>query len=273
MKLFAISDVHLRHPENREAPRALPACPDDWLILGGDIGETLEHLEFALRTLGPRFKKLVWVPGNHDLWSLPGDVGPSRGEARYQELVALCRQHGVLTPEDPYPLWPGDGGPCVIARLFLLYDYSFRPPGIPASQALEWAMEAGVLCADEALLHPDPYPSRQAWCAARCEWTAARLEQIGKEQQTVLINHFPLREDLVRLRWIPRFSLWCGTQRTADWHLRFRARVVVSGHLHMPATDWRDGVRFEEVSMGYPSQWMGRRRMESLLREILPGPA
>jgi len=48
---------------------------------------------------------------------------------------------------------------------------------------------------------------------------------------TVLINHFPLREDLVRLRRIPRFSIWCGTKATQEWHTRFRAQVVVSGHL------------------------------------------
>ena len=29
-----------------------------------------------------------------------------RGEDRYQHLVALCRELGVITPEDPYPVWP-----------------------------------------------------------------------------------------------------------------------------------------------------------------------
>jgi hypothetical protein len=76
----------------------------------------------------------------------------------------------------------------------------------------------------------------------------------------------------VRLPRIPRFSIWCGTKRTEDWHTRFRAEVVVSGHLHMPATLWRDGVRFEEVSLGYPMQWKHRGLVKSL-REVLPGPA
>ena len=75
------------------------------------------------------------------------------------------------------------------------------------------------------------------------------------EHPLVLINHFPLRQDLVRLSTIPRFSLWCGTRYTENWHTRFRAAVVISGHLHRPATDWRDGVRFEEVSLGYPREW------------------
>ena len=48
----------------------------------------------------------------------------------------------------------------------------------------------------------------------------------------------------------PRFSLWCGSERTADWHLRYNAACCVYGHLHIPRTTYYDGVRFEEVSVG-----------------------
>jgi hypothetical protein len=104
-----------------------------------------------------------------------------------------------------------------------------------------------VLCADERYLYPDSHGTRDDWCAARCDEAEQRLEQAASQYELVLINHFPLRQELVRPRRIPRFSLWCGTRRTEDWHRRFRARVVISGHLHMRATDWIDGVRFEEV--------------------------
>jgi len=65
--------------------------------------------------------------------------------------------------------------------------------------------------------------------------------------------------------------VWCGTRRTEDWHGRFAARVVVSGHLHIRTTRFRDGTRFEEVSLGYPRQWQQRRGVHAYLREILPG--
>ena len=112
MKLLAISDLHLDHDRNRAALEQLPAAPDDWLIVAGDIGERFEYFDFALTTLGERFAKLLWVPGNHDLWTTPADESGLRGEARYEHLVELCRSHGVLTPEDPYPVWPGDGHRC-----------------------------------------------------------------------------------------------------------------------------------------------------------------
>lgn len=274
MKLWALSDLHVGAEVNRRALDSLEDHAGDWLALAGDLGETLEDVESVLRATTKRFAQVLWVPGNHELWTLGARAGGGsdlRGVAKYAALVALCRAHGVLTPEDPYPRWPGEGPPCVVAPLFLLYDYSFRPLDVPRERAVDWAAEHGVVCADESLLHPDPYPSREAWCAARCEATEARLAAIDPSLATVLVNHFPLRYDLAQLPLVPRFTPWCGTRRTDDWHLRFRARVVVSGHLHIPSTRHRDGVRFEEVSVGYPRQWPSARGLEPRLREILPG--
>ena len=72
------------------------------------------------------------------------------------------------------------------------------------------------------------------------------------------MNHFPLVREPTRVLRYPEFAQWCGTTRTADWHMRFNAAAVVYGHLHIPRTTWHDGVRFEEVSLGYPREW--RRR-------------
>jgi 3',5'-cyclic AMP phosphodiesterase CpdA len=273
MKLFGISDLHLGHKVNRQALEALPAHPDDWLVLGGDMGETEEHLHLALSILTRRFAQVLWVPGNHELWAvaLPGRHS-LRGEAKYRRLVSICQDYGVLTPEDPYVRWPGEGPSCLLAPLFLLYDYSFRPDDIPVEQVVMWAAETHNVCADEVLLHSDPYPSRAAWCTARVRYTERRLREASSGGPLVLINHYPLRQDLVRLRRIPRFSPWCGTRQTEDWHTRFPVSVVVYGHLHIRATDFRDGVRFEEISLGYPRQWRSERGIRPYLREILPGP-
>ena len=272
MRLLGISDLHIGHATNRAALDALPPHPDDWLLLAGDVGNTAQHLEYALDRLVPRFRQVVWVPGNHELWTLPADPDGWRGQERYERLVAICRRRGVLTPEDPYAVWPGDGPPCVIAPLFLLYDYTFGPDDLPPGLAVEWAMETGVLCADERLLHPDPYPSRATWCAARCAITEARLSAVPRGHALVLVNHFPLRRDLAVTPAIPRFSIWCGTRRTEDWHTRFPVRAVVSGHLHIRGTHWRGGVRFEEVSLGYPQHWRQAHGIQGYLREILPAP-
>ncbi|MCB9726104.1 MAG: metallophosphoesterase [Spirochaetaceae bacterium] len=279
MKLYAISDVHVGFRENLAALETLPERPEDWLVLCGDVGDTLEQVERAIELLARKFARLVWVPGNHELWTVPRKTG-LRGVARYAALVELCRRHGVLTPEDPFAVWPGEGGPHVLAPLFVLYDYSFRPDDVPVERAVAWARESQVLCTDEALLHADPYPSVREWCAARVRESERRLSAAlaDSPHPLVLIAHFPLREEHAVLPRIPRFKLWCGTRATEDWHRRFRAAVVISGHLHIPCTRYVDGVRFEEVSLGYPEQWKMREswrgwRLEDHLRQILPAPA
>lgn len=167
--LLAISDLHIGYPENRAiVERMHPETDRDWLLVAGDIGEIVDDIRWTLETLIGRFRKVVWVPGNHELWTHPKDPVQLRGVARYDHLVGLCREVGVATPEDPYPVWEGPGGPAVVAPLFLLYDYSFLPAGCAdKDQGLAYAHETGVVCTDEYLLHPDPYPSREAWCRAR----------------------------------------------------------------------------------------------------------
>ncbi len=276
MRLLAIADLHLANRSNREALEEMGAYPEDWMILAGDVGETEAQLQFALGILAPRFRKLLWVPGNHDLWALHADPSLLRGDAKYRRLVEICRSFGVLTPEDPYPRWPEaspTGQRYRLAPLFLLYDYSFSPPHITAETAVDWASETGILCSDEMLLHPDPYPTRAHWCAARLKATEPRLEEAAASGDAlILINHWPLREDLVNLRRIPRFSIWCGSKETESWHTRFNATAVVYGHLHIKGTHFRDGVRFEEVSLGYPRDWQRQRGVDFYLRQILPEP-
>ncbi|WP_411143949.1 metallophosphoesterase family protein [Streptomyces sp. x-80] len=271
-KLVAVSDLHVRYEENREiVERLRPESDDDWLLIAGDLGEYVADIRWALTLLSSRFATVVWAPGNHELWTPNGDPVQLRGVARYEHLVAICRELGVLTPEDPYPVWEGAGGPVAIAPLFLLYDYTFRPPGVYSKEAaLAVAEEAGVVCTDEFFLHPDPYPTREAWCRARVAATEARLAAVPEELPTVLVNHFPLVREPTRPLWHPEFALWCGTTATADWPRRFRAATVVYGHLHIPRLLMCDGVPHQEVSLGYPREWRRRSGTPGRPVQILP---
>jgi hypothetical protein len=215
----------------------------------------------------------VWTPGNHDLWTHHDDPVRLRGEERYLFLVDMCRRLGVITPEDPYPVWEGPGGAVTIAPLFLLYDYTFLPDGaLTKEQGLAMAYETGIVCSDEVLLHPDPYPSREAWCWARIETTERRLAARDPALPVVFVNHYPLVREPTRVLRYPQFAQWCGTTRTHDWHTRFNAAAVVYGHLHIPRVTWYNGVRFEEVSIGYPREWQRRTSRPGVPRQILPVP-
>jgi predicted phosphodiesterase len=271
-RLLAVSDLHVSKPENRRIVEAfVPDAGGDWLIVCGDVGEAIKDIEWALRLLSERFATVLWVPGNHDLWTSTDEPGALRGDARYRLLIELCRRIGVLTPEDPFAVWQGMGGPATVVPLFVLYDYTFGRNVAPTKkQSLARAYEAGVVCFDEYLLHSDPFPTRDAWCEARLKESERRLAARDPDIPTVLVNHFPLVEEPTRVLRHPEFAQWCGTARTADWHRRFGALAAVYGHLHIPRTTWHDGVPFKEVSLGYPREWMRRPRPPKVPCQILP---
>jgi predicted phosphodiesterase len=273
-RLLAVSDLHVGYPENRAYADSLaPGDPGDWLIVAGDVGETFADVGFVLASLASRFATVIWTPGNHELWTLPSDQVALRGVARYEALLKVCRRFGVLTPEDEFPVWDGPGGPVTVAPLFTLYDYSFQAGGAAAadpeaavaadahdarrrSAALAAAQAGGVAAADEGRLHADPYPSVAAWCRDRVAATERRLAAV--DGPVVLASHWPLLPDPVRALRHQAYAPWCGTTATGDWHTRHQALACVYGHLHIPRSTRHDGVRFEEVSVGYPHQW--RRR-------------
>jgi 3',5'-cyclic AMP phosphodiesterase CpdA len=273
--LLATSDLHVGHRGNRPMLEALkPDNEQDWLIVAGDVAERLDDIEWALGLLADRFATVIWVPGNHELWTSRSDPEPTRGVARYDQLVGLCRRLGVHTPEDEYLTWPGPDGPVLVVPLFLLYDYTFRAPGTHTKEeSLAYARETGVVCSDEFLLDSDPYRTRDDWCRARVAQTLPRLEACDPEVPMVLVSHWPLSREPTRVLRYPEFAQWCGTELTTDWHTRFNVAASVYGHLHIPRTTWQDGVRFEEVSLGYPREWQARPRDPVVPRVILPAPA
>jgi 3',5'-cyclic AMP phosphodiesterase CpdA len=275
-RLLALSDLHVAHPENRQIVADLrPGKDNDWLLLAGDVGELYPDIEWALRTLADKYATVVWTPGNHELWTRGKDPVDLRGEQRYLALVELCRTMGIFTPEDPYPIWDGPGGPVTVAPVFLLYDYTFRPDGaLTKEQGLTLAYEKGIVCSDEELLHPDPHHTIDEWCSARIEATERRLANRDPALPVVFVTHYPLVREPTRVLRYPVFAQWCGTTRTKDWHLRYNAAAVVYGHLHIPRVTWYDGVRFEEVSLGYPREWRPRAAPPDIPRhiEITPRP-
>ena len=271
--LWAVSDLHTGHLGNKPVAESLhPSSPDDWLIVAGDVAERTDEIRWTLDLLRRRFAKVIWVPGNHELWTTTRDPMQIFGRARYDYLVNMCDEMGVVTPEHPFPVWTERGGPATIVPMFLLYDYSFLPEGATTkAEGLAIARERNVVATDEFLLSPEPYPTREAWCRDRLAATRKRLDELDWMTPTVLVNHFPLVREPCDALFYPEFSLWCGTTKTADWHTRYNAVCSVYGHLHIPRTTWYDDVRFEEVSVGYPREWR-RRKPYSWLRQVLPDP-
>src|SRR5215208_6232084 len=103
--LWAISDLHTGHTGNKPITESLhPSSPDDWLIVAGDVAERTDEIHWSLDLLRKRFAKVIWVPGNHELWTTAKDPMQIFGKARYDYLVNMCDEMGIVTPEHPFPV-------------------------------------------------------------------------------------------------------------------------------------------------------------------------
>eukprot|EP00775_Hariotina_reticulata_P005609 gene5609-5847_t len=61
----------------------------DVLIVAGDVGDTAAAVSTTFKLLAARFHRVVWVPGNHELWLRP-DTGEERLYAdSFAKLMAL----------------------------------------------------------------------------------------------------------------------------------------------------------------------------------------
>ena len=70
MRVFAVSDIHIDYEANAGwvGNLSVSEYQDDVLILAGDVTDSLRKLDWCLNLLARRFRKVLFVPGNHDLW-------------------------------------------------------------------------------------------------------------------------------------------------------------------------------------------------------------
>ncbi len=254
----------------RKAVTCLPGFHEDWIIIAGDISNKIEHIHFAFEQFTGKFEKVIWVPGNHDLWIKSGDEEMPSSEEKYDLLIKICREYNVVSPEDEYIQYKNGQSVYYIVPAFLLYDYSYAPENIDSECAVNWAVEENVLCSDEIFIVTKEHVHISDWCKQRILYTENRLEQLDSSIPIVLINHFPLLENLVKCDSHPRFKIWCGTTQTKNWHMKYNIKKVVYGHLHTPSSDIIDDTFFEEVSVPYPVEDFTHFRLEECLRQIIP---
>ena len=216
-KLMAVSDIHVGHQGNKPVVEQIrPDSPEDWLIVAGDVGEILDDIDGRCALLRERFAKVIWAPGNHELWTPRQGPGEMQGRASLSTTWWRCAASiDIATPEDPYPVWRGPGGDghhrAAVRALRLLLQPA-RPDD--QGQGAAPARTTRVSCAtDEFLLHPTrTRPARRGVTSAIAEterFLAARDETLP----TVLVNHFPLVRDPTRS--CGTRSSRCGAARNA----------------------------------------------------------
>src|ERR1700724_1847105 len=122
MRVFAISDLHVEHAENDRWVSGISTWDfrSDVLICAGDVAQKAKLLGSAFGRLRHRFREVVYVPGNHELWVGGRQEGSSID--KFHQVQALARDSGIHTEPLEFEKFS-------LVPLLAWYDHSYGEPG------------------------------------------------------------------------------------------------------------------------------------------------
>ncbi len=252
MRIFAISDIHIDYAENRAWLRDLSAedYRRDILILAGDVADITALLADAFRELAGKFREVLYVPGNHDLWTHRNGMADSL--AGFDRVMKIAADNGVRT--GPYT----DGGLSIIP-LYGWYDYSFgRPSGELSLMWMDYT----------ACSWPDGFDE----AAITRHFTDMNNEVLSiKNDRVITFSHFMPRIDLMPSI-IPEKKRFLypvlGTTILEKQIRLIGPQIHIYGHTHVNRRNERDGILYINNAFGYPRETRITRKRLLCVMEI-----
>ncbi|MBB4954704.1 3',5'-cyclic AMP phosphodiesterase CpdA [Agrobacterium vitis] len=237
MRIFVGSDFHVDHRENLLWFEQLSRDDyrQDILLVVGDVANDIPLFSHVMSLLSERFFKVLYVPGNHDLW-----IRSSGTESSFDKLEAVK----ALCSELDIGMEPYAKGDTLIVPLAGWYDYSFGAPG----QML-----------------------RNAWMDyRRCDWEGrsdAEVSALFDEtnimpdttgyKSIISFSHFLPRIDLMPARMPEKYHFLYPVLGSSRLEARIRAlgsSMHFYGHSHLNRRVVKDGVTYINNAFGYPSE-------------------
>jgi predicted phosphodiesterase len=240
MRIFAVSDLHLDYAANREWLEQLPLHEynDDVLILAGDVSDRFARLDHAFSALAKRFSTVLFVPGNHDLWT-----HRERMHSSFEKLdavLAAAHAHGLRTDIFRH-------GELAIVPLLGWYDYSFGA----ADDYLKAAW------ADFRACHWPGYDDLALTKFFTRRNPAPESPTLQDARHVITFSHFLPRIDLMPER-IPekhrKIYPVLGSTILEEQLRQLGSSVHVYGHSHVNRHVMLDGVTYINNAFGYPSE-------------------
>jgi predicted phosphodiesterase len=239
MRIFAVSDIHADYRANAQWVHGLSSWDykNDVLLLAGDISDSLVVLAECLEALAVRFRHVLFVPGNHELWVLR-DRSVCDSLGKFARVCKVARESGAAMAPlclDAFAIVP----------LLGWYDYSFGEAHLDLQsswmdfRACRWpdGWQAGdvakhFLSLNEPLLHI-------------------------RHHTLITFSHFLPRLDLMpafipikHQAIYPVLGAW-----DLDRQVRaLGAKLHVYGHSHLNRSVRIDGVHYVNNAYGYPSE-------------------
>jgi len=239
MRIFALSDIHVDYNMNAKwvANISTTDYRDDVLILAGDITHSLPLFDWCLNTMAKRFRKLLFVPGNHDLWVL--QEAPEKDSLqKLEDISAIVESSGASMK----PLRERNVS---IIPLLAWYDYSFGEPGEQLRSS--WRD-----------YHACRWPNEVSEKEVAAHFAGRNKQQVSAAGDTVItFSHFLPRIDLMP-EYIPaKIRSLYPVFGTIQLELQLRvlnSRIHIYGHSHFNRNVNIDGVSYINNAFGYPNE-------------------
>jgi predicted phosphodiesterase len=247
MRIFALSDIHVDYGVNAEwvAKLSVADYQNDVLILAGDVSDKRRLLDWCVGTLVKRFKKVLFVPGNHDLWVIR-DGGAKDSLQKFDDVCAAVESSGAS-------MQPFRERGLSIIPLLAWYDYSF---GEPSEELRSIWMD----------YHACRWPSGFTEKHIAAHFAAFNNQQsslIG--DKVITYSHFLPRIDLMP-GFIPStkkllYPILGSTQLERQVR-KLNPQIHVYGHSHVNRQVKIDGVSYINNAFGSPSEtWITSKRL------------
>jgi predicted phosphodiesterase len=239
MRIFAVSDVHADYDANAKWVSDLSSWDhrDDILILAGDVTDSLPLLGSCLRKFVARFRKVLYVPGNHELW-MRHDTGGRTSLDKFAQVIDVCNSSGCL-------ITPYREADVTIVPLLGWYDYSFGPP----SDDLKMMWMDYRQCR-----WPDGFEAQHA---AEYFSSMSSNHRSDPAEMVITFSHFLPRIDLMP-NYVPESTRALfpvlGSTRIEHQLRQLNSKIHVYGHSHLNRSVVLDGVRYINNAFGYPNE-------------------
>jgi len=271
LRLFACSDLHIDYPENFKWINNLSISEfqQDVIIIAGDVSNNIKIFKSAMELIAKRFKKVMFVPGNHELWV--------KGTEYIDSLVKLHEIQRIL-----YDLGCNmslyHSTELIVCPIFGWYDYSFAT----VSEELREVWSDYYYCK-----WPLYIANTQDICSYFYGINPIQAPDIPNGKTVVTFSHFLPRIDLMP-NYIPQkhkiktpktvsavykshiteiSEQYCwkldpmrliypvlGSARIDEIARRYHPQFHVYGHSHVNAECIIDGVHYINAALGYPSE-------------------
>jgi predicted phosphodiesterase len=239
MRVFALSDIHIDYSANAKWIENLSVAEyqDDVLILAGDVSGIQKLLDWGLRILTKRFKKVLFVPGNHEFWVRREDRERDSLQ-KFEDICAVVKSTGASMQAFH------ERGVSIIPLLGW-YDYSFGEP----SEELRTMWMDYHFCR-----WPNGFTDRDI---------AAHFAAFNDEQNSIAsdkiitYSHFLPRIDLMP-DFIPSAQRVLypvlGSVQLERQLRRLNPGIHVYGHSHVNRQVKIDGVSYINNAFGFPRE-------------------